>query len=121
MMFQGMYAAGSAAACDFGVVQEEMEPDTAAFTSQAVTPLTDATSRYFFAWGPRIAEHRHNPQIVEGMWALAQKAFMEDKRTIEAQQRNVNLCTGASMVSIADDRGPNMFRKVLDKLIAAEA
>lgn len=120
MMYQGMYPAGSAEACDFGPVREDMAPDTAAFTSQAVTPMTDATSRYFFAWGPRMVEHEDNPQIVEGMWALAQKAFMEDKLTIEAQQRNVNLATGTPMVSITDDRGPNMFRKVVEKLIAAE-
>jgi len=121
MMYQGMYPAGCAEACGFGPVQEGMEADTAAFTSQAVTPMTDGTSRYYFAWGPRMSEHRRNAQIVEGMWALAQKAFLEDKLTIEAQQRNVNLRTGAPMVSIADDRGPNMFRKVLEKLIQAEA
>jgi len=120
MMYQGMYPAGSAEACEFGQVHEDMEPDTAAFTSQAVTPMTDGTSRYFFAWGPRMMEHRENPQIVEGMWALAQKAFMEDKLTIEAQQLNVNLQTGAPMVSITDDRGPMMFRKVVDALIQAE-
>ena len=121
MMYQGMYAAGSAEACEFGAVHDDMQPDTAAFTSQAVTPLTDGTSRYFFAWGPRRQEHERNDQIVEGMWALAQKAFLEDKLTIEEQQRNVKLQTGAPMVSIADDRGPNMFRKVLDRLIDAEA
>jgi len=121
MMYQGMYPAGSAEACDFRAVQDDMEPDTASFTSQAVTPMTDRSSRYFFAWGPRMSEHEQNSQIVEGMWALAQKAFMEDKLTIEAQQKNVDLQTGAPLVSIADDRGPNMFRKVLDKLIDAEA
>ena len=65
-------------------------------------------------------EHKQNPQIVEGMWALANKAFMEDKLTIEAQQKNVNLQTGATMVSITDDRGPTLFRKVVEGLIAEE-
>ena len=120
MMFQGMYTAGSAEACEFGPPGEGMEPDTASFTSQAVTPMTDGTSRYFFAWGPRMVEHKDNPQIVEGMWALANKAFMEDKLTIEAQQQNVNLGTGAAMVSITDDRGPTMFRRVVEELIGEE-
>lgn len=120
MMYQGMYPAGSAEACDYGMVGEDMAPDTASFTSQAVTPMTDGTSRYFFAWGPRMVEHRDNPDIVEGMWALANKAFMEDKLTIEAQQLNVNLQTGAPMVSITDDRGPTMFRKVVERLISDE-
>lgn len=121
MMYQGMYAAGSAEQSDFGPPLEGMEPDTASFTSQAVTPMTDGTSRYFFSWGPRMVEHKDNPQIVEGMWALANKAFGEDKDTIEAQQRNILLQTGAPMVSITDDRGPTMFRKVMDSLIKAEA
>jgi len=120
-MYQGMYEAGSAEACDFGMVKEGMVPDTASFTSQAVTPMTNATSRYFFAWGPRMVEHQDNDQIVEGMWALAQKAFMEDKLIIEAQQLNVNLQTGAPMVSIADDRGPTMFRRVVEELVKEEA
>jgi len=121
MMYQGMFEAGSAEACDFGQVREDLEPDTASFTSQAVTPMTDATSRYFFSWGPRMVEHQENDQIVEGMWKLANQAFMEDKITIEAQQEIVNLQTGAPMVSITDDRGPVMFRKVLDSFVAEEA
>ncbi|MFT5320883.1 MAG: phenylpropionate dioxygenase-like ring-hydroxylating dioxygenase large terminal subunit [Pseudohongiellaceae bacterium] len=120
MMFQGMYEAGSAEACDFGAPTEGMAPDTASFTSQSVTPMTDGKSRYFFSWGPRMVEHKDNPDIVEGMWALANKAFIEDKETIETQQLNIQLQTGAPMVSIQDDRGPMMFRKVLDKLIAEE-
>jgi len=120
MMYQGMFEAGSAEACDYGEVNKDMIPDTASFTSQAVTPMTDGTSRYFFAWGPRINEHQENDQIVEGMWTLANKAFMEDKVTIEAQQKVVNLQSEADMVSITDDRGPNMFRKVLDEMISEE-
>jgi vanillate O-demethylase monooxygenase subunit len=117
MMFTGMYEAGTAEKVEFGHPGDDVVPDTASFTSQAVTPMTDGTSRYFFSWGPRMVEHKDNPQIVEGMWALAQKAFMEDKVTIEAQQYNVYLQTGTSMVSITDDRGPTMFRKVMDELI----
>jgi phenylpropionate dioxygenase-like ring-hydroxylating dioxygenase large terminal subunit len=120
MMYQGMYKAGTAEAHDFGPPPDDLDPDTASFTSQAVTPMTDGTSRYFFSWGPRMIEHRDNPLIVEGMWKLANKAFQEDKETIEAQQLNVNLGTGAPMVSITDDRGPTMFRRVLDALIREE-
>jgi hypothetical protein len=82
--------------------------------------MTDGTTRYFFCWGPRASEHAQNPQLREGMWALAQKAFAEDKRMIEAQQRNIRLQTGAPLQSITDDRGPAMMRKVLDRLIVAE-
>jgi phenylpropionate dioxygenase-like ring-hydroxylating dioxygenase large terminal subunit len=120
VMFSAMYPAGSADRCGLELPPPELEPVTANFTSQAVTPLTDGSTRYFFCWGPRASEQATNPQLREGMWALAQKAFAEDKRMIEAQQRNIRLQTGASMQAITDDRGPTMMRKVLDRLIAAE-
>lgn len=120
MMYTAMYPAGSAEACEFGPADENLEADTASFTSQAVTPMTDGCSRYFFSWGPRMSEHKENPRIVEGMWALANKAFGEDKVTIEAQQKNIHLQTGAPMVSITDDRGPLMFRKVIERMLAEE-
>ena len=34
------------------------EPIHATFTSQAVTGMTDDTSRYFYSWGPRAARRR---------------------------------------------------------------
>ncbi|MGA0804926.1 MAG: Rieske 2Fe-2S domain-containing protein [Pseudohongiellaceae bacterium] len=120
LMYSAMYPAGSADRCGLEAPPAAVEPVTANFTSQAVTPLTDGTTRYFFCWGPRASEQAQNPQLREGMWALAQRAFAEDKRMIEAQQRNVRLQTGAPLQAIADDRGPTMMRKVLDRLIAAE-
>src|SRR5690606_34613491 len=121
MMFSAMYEAGSADRCELGLPPKDLEPSTANFTSQAVTPMTDGTTRYFFCWGPRAVEQEANPALRDGMWQLAQKAFAEDKRMIEAQQRNIRLRTGAPLQSITDDRGPNMMRRVLDRLIAAES
>ena len=119
-MYSAMYPAGSADHCGLEPPPAGMEPVTANFTSQAITAMTDASTRYFFCWGPRASEQAVNPQLREGMWALAQKAFAEDKRMIEAQQRNILLQTGAPLESITDDRGPTMMRRVLDRLIAAE-
>ena len=34
----------------------QVQPLSENFTSQAVTPMTDKTSRYFFSWGPRSGE-----------------------------------------------------------------
>jgi phenylpropionate dioxygenase-like ring-hydroxylating dioxygenase large terminal subunit len=121
LMYSAMYPAGSADRCDMDMPPPELEPATANFTSQAVTPMTDGTTRYFFCWGPRAVEQAANPQLREGMWALAQKAFAEDKIMIEAQQRNIRLQTGAPLQAITDDRGPTMMRKVIDRLIEAEA
>lgn len=121
VMFSAMYPAGSADASNLEQPPADLEPITANFTSQAVTPMKDGSTRYFFCWGPRAAEQAANPALKTLMWELAQKAFAEDKRMIEAQQQNIRLRTGAPMVSITDDRGPNMMRKVIDRLIAAEA
>jgi phenylpropionate dioxygenase-like ring-hydroxylating dioxygenase large terminal subunit len=119
-MFSAMYPGGTAEACDKGHPEDSVEPSTANFTSQAITPMTDGTTRYYFCWGPRAKEHEADPKLLEGMWALANMAFEEDKVMIEAQQRNINLQTGAKMVSITDDRGPTMFRKAVEGLIKEE-
>jgi phenylpropionate dioxygenase-like ring-hydroxylating dioxygenase large terminal subunit len=120
LMFSAMYPAGTADASKLEHPPADLEPVTANFTSQAITPMTDGSARYFFCWGPRTSEQAKNPLLKDQMWALAQKAFAEDKRMIEAQQKNIRLQTGAPLVSISDDRGPNMIRKVIDRLIAAE-
>jgi phenylpropionate dioxygenase-like ring-hydroxylating dioxygenase large terminal subunit len=120
LMFSGSFPAGTAEGCDFGV-PANLQPLTATFTSQAVTPLTDGSSRYFFCWGPRQEEHQINPQLIDILWNLAGKAFEEDRLMIEAQQRNINLQTGAPINAITHDRGPTMMRRVIDRLHAAEA
>lgn len=120
IMFSAMYPEGTADGCDNGHPDDSVEPSTANFTSQAITPMTDGTTRYYFCWGPRAQEHEVDPKLLEGMWALANMAFEEDKVMIEAQQRNIKLQTGAQMVSITDDRGPTMFRKAVERLIEEE-
>ena len=47
------------------------------FTSQAVTPLTTKTSRYFFSWGPH---RRHGDSAKrDKLMVIAGKAFAEDR------------------------------------------
>ena len=119
LMFSGNYPVGTADACHMEPPGDR-EPISATFTSQAVTPLTADTARYYFCWGPRIEDHRANPQLIEILWSLANRAFAEDRDMIEAQQRVINLHTGAPMHSITHDRGPTMMRKVIDRLHQAE-
>ncbi|MDX9873792.1 MAG: aromatic ring-hydroxylating dioxygenase subunit alpha [Spongiibacteraceae bacterium] len=92
-------------------------PISASFTSQAVTPLTDKTSRYFFSWGP----HRSGgtEEMAEQMFALAQRAFTEDLEMIEAQQRIIDIKPGTEVLTTADV-GPVQMRNVMKELIAAE-
>jgi vanillate O-demethylase monooxygenase subunit len=48
----------------------------ATFTSQAVTPLTETTSRYFFSWGPHC---KHGDAALrDTLMGIAGKAFAEE-------------------------------------------
>jgi hypothetical protein len=55
------------------------------------------------------------------MFDLASRAFEEDRRMIEAQQRNLSLDITDVPLFISHDRGPGLMRKVLSDLIKAEA
>lgn len=115
LMKTAMFPAGTAAACGFE--EPRIEPLDWNFTSQAVTPMTATTSRYYFSFGPRAPEP--TPGLADAMFALTEQAFAEDKRMIEAQQRNWN--PGIRTIGIEHDRGPTMMRAVLAKLMRAEA
>ena len=97
-----------------------VDPLLASFTSQAVTAMTDNTSRYFFSWGPRAREALVHPDMPDNMFALAQRAFEEDKRMVEAQQRNLNLRPAVEPLTIGHDRGPLLMRSIIEKLAREE-
>ena len=112
------HPAGTAAQCGFGA--PTAEPLHANFTSQAVTPLTPDTSRYYYSWGPRACEAVANPGMPAMMLELANRAFEEDRRMIEAQQRNWRLRPAAEPLVIGHDRGPALMRSIFDKLLRQE-
>lgn len=89
------------------------------FTSQAVTPMTDRTSRYFFSWGPRAGEGAD--ELAEAMMQVALKAFGEDKTIIEAQQRVIDMGPEQKEVLTSADVGPMQMRAVLQRLAREEA
>ena len=119
LMWNGQYAEGTAASLDFA------RPDFAAaiggvtFTSQAVTPLTAKTSRYFFSWGP----HRdHGDEALrDSLMNLADMAFGEDKVMIEAQQRVIDMTSDPVVMPSAHDRGVTLFNRLVEKLARAES
>ena len=112
------HPAGTAARCEFG--EPTSEPIHANFTSQAVTAMTDDTSRYFYSWGPRACEAAADPAIPGKMFELANRAFEEDRLMIEAQHRNQLLRPEAQPLIIGHDRGPAMMRAVFDKMLEQE-
>jgi vanillate O-demethylase monooxygenase subunit len=86
------------------------------FTSQAITPLTDKTARYFYTMGQR----RRGDETVYDL-TTTEKAFAEDKMMIEAQQRNIDVTPGWRFISIAADRGTVLFNRLVEKLAREES
>ncbi len=113
LMQTGVYPLGTAKACDYG------PPDPASgqhlsFTSQAVTPMTDKTARYFFSWGPHVKDGSEAER--DKMMKLAGMAFAEDKVMIEAQQRILDQTDAPTVMPTGHDRGVTMFNRLVKRM-----
>lgn len=101
----------------------DAEPSTsslfATFSAQAVTPMDEKRTRYFFSWGP--SSRNGTREDANVMMKVALQAFGEDKLIIEEQQKIIDARPPAPAIPIAADKGVVMFQGVMKKLIAAEA
>jgi vanillate O-demethylase monooxygenase subunit len=87
-------------------------------TSQAVTPMTERTTRYFFSTGTPAgdgSDTRADQQL-----EIAKLAFTEDMVMIEAQQQVIDRDPEGGELLIAADMGPARMRSVIATLAAAE-
>ena len=92
------------------------EPVHANFTCQAVTPLTDRSTCYFFGYGPWAKAAAHEPTF----YNMGVAAFSEDRVMIEAQQKVIDAAPDVRMIPLGMDTGTSLFRSLMDRLIAAE-
>ncbi|MBT2188522.1 aromatic ring-hydroxylating dioxygenase subunit alpha [Sphingobium nicotianae] len=114
LMWSGQYKLGAAQALDFAPPVMDDAIGGLNFTSQAVTPLTGTTSRYFFSWGPH---RRHGDEATrDAMMAMAGMAFAEDKLMIEAQQRMIDVTADPRIMPTSHDRGVILFNRLVKKL-----
>ena len=119
LMHNAVCPDGTAARFDNGPPDlSQVEVLSENFTSQAVTPMTDKTSRYFFSWGPRAAEG--SDAIADAMLQVAHMAFGEDKMIIEAQQRVIETSPPQKEVLTSADLGPMQMRAALQRLMREE-
>jgi phenylpropionate dioxygenase-like ring-hydroxylating dioxygenase large terminal subunit len=119
LMWSGNYPVGTAARLEFAPPNRDEAIAGLNFTSQAVTPMTAKTSRYFFSWGPH---RRHGGEATrDAMMQLAGVAFGEDKLMIEAQQRVIDRTSDPRIMPTAHDRGVTMFNRLVDRFARAEA
>lgn len=120
LMSSGSFPVGTAAACNGEPPSPELKAQATGvtFTSQAVTPLTDRTARYFFSWGPRRGQG--DEALRDTLMKLAFQAFGEDKLIIEAQQRVIDATPDPQILPTSADRGVTMFNNIVRKLARAE-
>jgi len=109
---------GTAAACNMEPPGDERQPFWTSLTSQAITPIGETRSIYYFSscLSRRLAtDAQADTQI-----ALFRAAFAEDNAMIEAQQRVISLTPEPRMLGIAADGPLNLFRKLMARLMDAE-
>lgn len=118
LMPSASYAAGTADRLGDAPPPPDLPMTGVTFTSQAVTALTDTTSRYFFSWGP----HRnHGDEALRDMlMGLADMAFAEDKTMIEAQQRVIDLDPSRRPMPATFDKGVVLFQRLVERLARDE-
>jgi len=119
LMTGGSFPLGAAETFGHGAPDMAEAEGGVTFTSQAVTPMTDKQSRYFFSWGPHV---RHGDAALRDiLMGIAGQAFAEDKVMIEAQQRVVDETPDPQVMPTSADKGVTLFNRLVERLSAAEA
>lgn len=99
--------------------EPKAEPLHSQYNWQAVTPINETSSRYYFAWGVRRSENR--PHLIPILHQVIKSAFAEDKLMLESQQRVWSRTGEQKMYGSTGDLGLNRMRRVIQKLLDAEA
>jgi phenylpropionate dioxygenase-like ring-hydroxylating dioxygenase large terminal subunit len=110
------YPPGMAADC--GMEVPSSAPDWITSTSQAVTPISEQKTVYYYSscLSRRFATEEHSRQQM----AVIERAFAEDKAMIEAQQQVIARVPEARMLRLSSDGALNQFRRLMSGLIDTE-
>jgi hypothetical protein len=103
-----------------GTDRPNEEPIFSSFTAQAVTPLAGKTTRYFFCFGPWSKAEDGEQQKV-AYRDLGYRAFKEDRDILTAQQRIIDADPLRKMTLFDVDKVPVLYRRIVDRLLAAES
>ena len=110
------FPTGTAAAC--GMQAPTSEPLWRSMTSQAVTPITEHQTIYYYSGClPKSHATEENSQL---QLAVFEKAFAEDNAMIEAQQRVIDRTPEPVMLGTSSDHALNQFCRLMAGLIEAE-
>jgi len=119
LMSSAAYPQGTAAASNLQAPAPDLAGEGITFTSQAVTPLTDRTSRYFFSWGPR--KDQGDAAVRDTLMGIAHQAFTEDRIMIEAQQLVVDASQDRRILPTGADKGVTLYNRLVEKLASGDA
>jgi vanillate O-demethylase monooxygenase subunit len=118
LMTGGVFPLGTRERLGGGAPDLEHALGAVTFTSQAVTPLTEKTSRYFFSWGPH---RKHGDATLrDTLMGIAFKAFAEDRAMIEAQQRIIDMTPEPRVMPTSADRAVTLFNQMVAKRVREE-
>lgn len=117
VMENKVFPHGVAEACNFGA--PDAVPLVHRVEQQAVTPIDERRTRYFFATGfdPALKD-----EILEKVYGVVEAAFAEDRRIIEAQQKIWDITPDDHrMTFLPQDKAPEAMRRIIRNLIKAES
>lgn len=118
LMTGGAFPEGTAERLGGAAPDLDLAEGAVTFTSQAVTPLTQKTSRYFFSWGPHV---KHGDAALrDTLMGIAGKAFAEDRTMIEAQQRVIDMTPAPRVMPTSADRAITLFNQMIAKRVREE-
>jgi vanillate O-demethylase monooxygenase subunit len=110
-----MYEAGTLDRCSTDGLEAQV-PIFAEYSCQAITPVNESRTTYFFALGPW-SQHAHLKQMYLD---LGQLAFSEDRVMLESQQKVIDRNPGRRMMNLAADQAITSFRARIHALMQAE-
>ncbi|MCC7461071.1 MAG: aromatic ring-hydroxylating dioxygenase subunit alpha [Gammaproteobacteria bacterium] len=116
LMFSGAFARGTREQVGAGVPPMEAAV-SGSFTSQAVTPMTTDTARYFFSWGPNAGPDAETQ--ADAMYQVMLMAFNEDKVIIEAQHRTLRSGPHPAPLPTGADRAVLLFQRLMRSMMPA--
>jgi vanillate O-demethylase monooxygenase subunit len=114
-----MYPYGVAERSGFRVPDPNIAALSDAISVQAVTPVSDRKTRYFYSFSPGADDVPASE--FEAMWTVVKDTFAEDLKMIEAQQIIIDEHPAHQMAGIAADRGFVLFRKMVSRLAAEQS